>query len=59
MARRIEIEHKDGRRYAVEPRDFHKLYEPMGFTATVYEGDGGEPYVAPEKRAKADAEKSE
>lgn len=52
MTRRIRIEHPNGERYAVEPKAYHELYEPKGFVATVYDGDGGEPYVAPAKRGK-------
>jgi hypothetical protein len=45
----VVIEHKDGRRYAVAPADFRRLYEPEGFEALHYED--GEPYEAPKRNA--------
>lgn len=57
MTRRIIIvNRKTGEEYSVLPKDYHKIYEPQGFEATVYEGDSGEPYEAP-KRAEKPADK--
>lgn len=56
MPRMIVIEHKDGRRVAVTPADFHRAkvgpegetYAEMGFKAVAYED--GEPYAPPARK---------
>lgn len=52
MTKMVEIEHKDGRRYAVTLAKFHKIYEPQGFKALRYE-DGS---PLPEPKPKKDGE---
>lgn len=55
MKRMINIEHKNGERYAVLPATYHRQYEPLGFKATTFE-DNGEKYVAPVADDVAEAE---
>lgn len=54
MAKLVNIEHRDGRRYQVSVGDFHrkriadgKTYDDLGFKIVSY--DDGSEYVPPEK----------
>ena len=48
MPKMVEIEHKDGRRYAVLPADYRKVYEPEGGWK-VLQYEDGTPYETPEE----------
>lgn len=54
----VEIEHKDGRRYAVLPADFHTHYESEGGWKILGYEDGT-PYESPaEARARRERERA-
>lgn len=55
MVRMVRIEHKDGREYAIDPKDFDrvkiegdKTYSELGFKITRYD-DNLEPYKEPRR----------
>lgn len=63
MTKMVVIEHRDGRRYAVTPADFHhartgaggETYEEQGFRIQRYLD--GSAYEPPQRAAAADEEK--